>query len=110
MPGRILTNLERERFEQFPTQVAPSDLVTYFTLSSAQLNLVRQHRRESNRLGFALQLLTLRYLGFCPDRLTTVPADVVAYVAKQLNTTPESLVHYGKREQTRTDHFQKIQA
>jgi len=49
MPGRILTDLERERFEQFPTQVAPSDLVTYFTLSSAQLNLVRQHRRESNR-------------------------------------------------------------
>lgn len=110
MPGRILTDRERERLEQFPAQIAPSDLITYFTLSSAQLDLVYQHRGDCNRLGFALQLLTLRYLGFCPDRLTTVPADVVAYVAKQLNTTPESLVDYGKRAQTRTDHFQKIQA
>ncbi|MDZ4877123.1 MAG: hypothetical protein CLLPBCKN_006558 [Chroococcidiopsis cubana SAG 39.79] len=110
MPGRILTDRERKRLEQFPAQVAPSDLATYFTLSSAQLNLVCQHRGDRNRLGFALQLLTLRYLGFCPDRLTTVPADVVAYVAGQLNTTPEALVHYGKRAQTRTDHFQKVQA
>jgi hypothetical protein len=28
MPGRILTDRERERLEQFPAQVAPSDLVT----------------------------------------------------------------------------------
>ncbi len=34
MPGRILTDQERERLEQFPTQIAPSNLVTYFTLSS----------------------------------------------------------------------------
>ena len=109
MPGRILTDRERERLEQFPAQIAPSDLVTYFTLSSAQLDFVRQHPGERNRLGFALQLLTLRYLEFCPHKLTTAPADVVAYVAGQLNITPESLVDYGKRPQTRTEHFQKIQ-
>ena len=69
MPGWILTDNEREQWNQVPAKIAPSDLVTYFTLSVAELDLVRQHRGKHNRLGFALQLLTLRYLGFCPEQL-----------------------------------------
>jgi len=38
MPGRILIEAERERWNQFPTKIAPSDLVTHFTLSTAELD------------------------------------------------------------------------
>lgn len=107
MPGRILTDTERETWNQFPLKIASSDLVTYFTLSTAELDLACQHRGAHNRLGFALQLLTLRYLGFCPERLATTPEPVVAYVAQQLSVTPDVLVNYGERAQTRTEHTPK---
>ena len=38
-----------------------------FTLSESNLEFVKQQRGDHNRLGFALQLCALRYLGFCPD-------------------------------------------
>ncbi len=110
MPGRILTESERERLEQFPAEITSEDVVTYFTLSASELELVRTHRGNHNRLGFALQLLILRYLGFCPDELTTAPATVVAYVAEQLGVMPDVLAAYGERTQTRTDHFLEVQA
>lgn len=109
MPGRILTESERERLDQFPLEITLEDVVTYFTLSASELELVRTHRGNRNRLGFALQLLTLRYLGFCPDELTTAPATLVAYVAEQLGVIPDVLATYGERVQTRTDHFLEVQ-
>ena len=33
MPGRFLTDAERERLTRFPTEVPPEDLVSAFTLS-----------------------------------------------------------------------------
>jgi hypothetical protein len=42
--------------------------------------------------GFALQLCALRYLGFVPDPLRPIPTAIIARLAQQLGTTPESLV------------------
>lgn len=101
-----MTDNEREQWNQVPAKIAPSDLGTYFTLSVAELDLVRQHRGQHNRLGFALQLLTLRYLGFCPEQIATTPVIVVAHVAQQLGVTPNALIAYGERAQTHTENFQ----
>jgi hypothetical protein len=49
-------------------------------------------------------------MGFVPDDLTSAPAAVVAYVARQLGVDPEALADYGARAHTRTDHLQTIQA
>lgn len=54
--------------------------------------------------------MVLRYLGFCPKELNSVPASVVNYVAKQLEVSPGSLSAYGTHDQTRTAHLQEIQA
>ena len=64
--------------------------------------------RAANRLGFALQLGTLRFLGFCPDDLSTAPEAVVAFVAQQLDVAPGELARYGRRGQTRTEHLRQI--
>ncbi|MFQ5344184.1 MAG: DUF4158 domain-containing protein, partial [Anaerolineae bacterium] len=61
-----------------------------------------------NQLGFALQLGALRYLGFCPDDLTTTPTAVVDYLASQLDLAPDALAAYGTRAQARTDHLREI--
>ena len=81
MPVRFLTDADRERLSQFPPEIPLEDLHTYFALSAADLVQVQTQRGDHQQLGFALQLGTLRYLGFCPDDLTTAPAALVQYVA-----------------------------
>jgi len=86
----------------------PADLLTYFTLSAADLAFIEKRRVEHNHLGFALQLGALRYLGFCPDDLTTAPLVMVTYLAGQLKVSQMVLAAYAQRAQTRTEHLQEI--
>ena len=81
MPGRIFTPQERKRLDAFPSEIAEADLIRYFTLSHSDLDLVRRQRGDQNRIGFALQLCALRYMGFCPDDLEIVPTTALAFVA-----------------------------
>lgn len=89
MQGYFLTEHERERQRRFPEAIPPRDISDYFTLSETDRCRVNQQRGAHNRLGFALQLCALRYLGFAPDELTTAPAAVVTYVAEQLGRTSQ---------------------
>jgi len=74
MPGQLFTDAERRRLGGFPAQVSHEDLVTYYTLTRSDRGQVNQYADEASRLGFALQLGTLRYLGFCPDDLGLAPS------------------------------------
>jgi TnpA family transposase len=104
-----LNDAERERLNCFPTDISSEDIITFFTLTPVDKKQIPITTNASNRLGFALQLCTLRYLGFCPDILTPLPAEVLGYLAKQLGVDPKSLSDYGERAHTRTDHLQTIQ-
>jgi TnpA family transposase len=108
VPIGFLSDAERERLDGFPAQIVPGDLDTYFILSRADRRQIPRTTSASNRLGFALQLAMLRFLGFCPDDLSTVPQTVVAFVAKQLNVDPGEIARYGRRGQTRTEHLRQI--
>ena len=66
-PGRLSFGNQRTR---------PDSI---FTLSESDLEFVRQQRGDHNRLGFALQLCALRYLGFCPDDIATAPSTPIAF-------------------------------
>ena len=56
------------------------------------------HQREpQNRLGYALQLGALRYLGFVPADLKTMPSLVVQFDAEQLAIEPHVLEQYAIR-------------
>lgn len=110
MPVNFLSEAERSRLSQFPSAIPQSDLIQYFTLTQADLKQIQRLRRSENRLGFALQLCALRYLGFCPSDLQQVPLPVVDRLAQQLNLQAEDLTRYAQRSQTRTEHLQQIQA
>ncbi len=72
--------------------------------------MVRIRKGPHNRIGFALQLGSLRYLGFCPDDLSSTPSNVIDYLSNQLGCIePANLLRaYVEREHTRTDHLQEI--
>ena len=94
MPVRLFTDAERERLNRFPRDVPPGDVLTFFTLSDADLELLADRRGDQNRLGLSVQLTALRYLGFAPDDLTSAPARVVSYLALQLNVPATALAQY----------------
>lgn len=109
MPVQFLSAADRASLSQFPTTISEQEIITYFTLTQDDLQQVNRQRLPHNRLGFALQLGCLRFMGFCPDELLSVPTTVIEFLSQQLDTSPEVLVEYGQRAQTRTEHLRQIQ-
>lgn len=110
MPGSFLNDTERERLRGFPTEIPSEDLIGFFTLSERDQVLVRGQRRDHNRLGFALQVCALRYLGFVPTKLHSAPKAAICHLAERLGVAPGCLAKYGERSQTRTGHLQEVLA
>ena len=108
MPRQFLTKAEREQFSSFPKAPTEDDIITFFTLGKKDLTLIHKRSGDYNRLGFALQLATLRYIGFIPEELENVPLNIVEYLAQQLNINPKRFALYGKREKTRREQLQQI--
>ena len=112
MPVEFLTDEQVARFGRFAGQ-APSqaELERFFFLDDADHALVRRHRGQHNRLGFSLQLGTVRYLGtFLPDPLE-VPTEVVDFLASQLDVDDPSCVKsYAQRQATQWEHAAEIRS
>ncbi len=64
--------------------------------------------RDEVRLGLAVQLCTLAWLGFVPDDVTAAPPAAVGRLADQLHLGAGVVAGYGEREQTRTDHLRLV--
>lgn len=69
--------------------------------------------RDDNRLGVAVQLCTMPWLGWIPEQLTGCPADAVARLASALGIEPDTaaelLAGYGGwQRRTRRDHRPKV--
>ena len=95
MPSPFLTLKERERLTCFPEEIPQWDLTTYFTLTKHDGSLIDTYQGDANRLGAALQLCAVRYLGFCPADLHTASSDVIAFLARQLQVDPDALQDCG---------------
>jgi Domain of unknown function (DUF4158) len=82
----------------------------FFHLDDEDRRLVAMRRRDYNRLGFAVQMVTVRHLGmFLPDPLD-VPLELVEYLAEQLGIDDPSCVKsYLDRRMTRFEHADEVQ-
>ncbi|MDR4162848.1 DUF4158 domain-containing protein, partial [Bacillus paranthracis] len=66
------------------------------------------HRRDHNRLGFAVQLCVLRYPGWSLTDVEPIPDYVLHYIAKQINANPDSFSLYAQRDPTKHEHMEEI--
>ena len=84
----------------FDPPIDPAAIVRHYTFSPEDLALIRQRRRDANRLGFAVHLAYLRFPGRVLGIEEIPPADILSFIADQLSIKPESLNTYARREET----------
>jgi TnpA family transposase len=110
MPVEFLSDEEAAGFGRYRGPPTQADLDRLFFLDDADRALVSKRRLDHMRLGFASQLVTVRYLGAFPVDVLDVPHRVVEYLAEQLGVEdPSCLKLYGERAQTRLEHAWTIQ-
>lgn len=109
MPVDFLTSEQKARYGQFPGEPNESQLARYFHLDEEDLKIVNSRRGDHNRLGIALQLGCVRFLGTFITDLLLVPINAQWFVAHQLNFTDVSILStYAKRDNTRMEHITLI--
>lgn len=109
MPVSFLSEAERLRFNSFPSDLSNDDLITWFTLSDNDLLQIPKTTTPANRLGFALRIMLLQFLGFHLTDLTLIPVTVVDFVATQIKTDADQIKFYAERGATRTVHQRAIE-
>ena len=109
MPVEVLSPDQQRRYGRYTADPSPLQLARYFHFDDRDHQLIDRRRTAHTRLGFAVQLGTVRFLGtFLPDP-TEVPANVTTYVAHQLGLQETTgLTQYDTRD-THWDHATEIQ-
>ena len=111
MPVEFPTDEEAAAYGAYQGAPCQAEMEKLFFLDAVDKRLVARRRGDHNRLGFAMQLTTVRYLDlFLPDPLA-VPGEVVGYLAGQLKIAdPDCVGRYVERRNTKFEHAEEIKA
>jgi len=104
VPVEFLSDDQASAYGCFTSGFTRAELERYFFLDDVDRGLIEPKRRDHNKLGFAVQLSTVRYAGRFLDDPLDVPAQLVEYLAEQLGVAdPSCLKSYSERDKTRLE-------
>ena len=87
MPVGFLTDSQTREYGRFSGEPTPDQLARHFHLDDIDRAFVAEHRGDHNRLGVAVQLGSLRFLGTLLEEPARAPASAVRFAADQLAIT-----------------------
>jgi TnpA family transposase len=100
----FLTAEQKAQYGKFSNEPNELQLARYFHLDEADLEFISNRRGDHNRLGFALQITSIRFLGCFVSDLSVVPMNAQHFVTSQLSIEISVLSNYAKRTFTKYDH------
>ncbi|WP_370017417.1 DUF4158 domain-containing protein [Planotetraspora sp. GP83] len=104
-----MTDDEAAAYGRFAGPPSRADLERVFFLDDEDRAQIAQRRVQHMRLGFALQLVTVRWLGTFLEDPLDVPGAVLEFVAEQLEIEdPSQVKRYAERRETPFDHQRDI--
>ncbi len=98
MPVEFLSDKQVGAYGRFTGELSAAEVERFFYLDDADRNLIARRRSDHHRLGFAVQLGTVRAVGrFLEDPLD-VPWPAVEFLAEQLEIGKQAIGGYGPLE------------
>ena len=99
---------QRQAFLRVPPDLSDREIACYYTFTEKERELINRRRRDSNRLGFAVQLALLRFPGRTLMEVKEVPRAVLTVIADQLGVAASTFADYGERENTLYEHLDEL--
>jgi hypothetical protein len=96
--------------DRLPREIGEDNIRKYFLLTHSDLQQVRRCRGNSNRLGFAVQLCTLRWRGYFFPDTSALPLEVLEFLAPQVKTEAVQIPEYPQNEKTRWEHLDRMRS
>jgi Domain of unknown function (DUF4158) len=110
VPIAFLSPGQQASYGRYSEPPSAAQLERFFHFDERDRALIAQRRGDHNRLGFAVQLGTVRFLGTFLAQPTEVPEIVAVRVAEELAVKdPSRLADYGHRDPTHREHAGEIQ-
>ena len=103
MPVDFLTSDQRARYGRFGEDPSPEQLARCFHLTDDDRELIDRGQSDRARLGCAVQLGTVRFLGTFLADPTDVPTVVVDHMAAQLGISDPSVIKGYNRKATEAE-------
>ncbi|MCA1680333.1 MAG: DUF4158 domain-containing protein, partial [Actinobacteria bacterium] len=109
MPVDFLSAAQIASYGRYGEAPAARQLERFFHFDDRDRKRIGEHRGDHNRLGFAVQLATVRFLGTFLAHPADVPPVVAKTIARELAVDAGDLARYARREQTHREHAGEIQ-
>jgi len=110
VPLSFLTAEQERRYGRYAGEPSTDQLARHFHLDDADRELATAKRWDHMRLGFAVQLGTVRFLGTFLDDPVDVPAGVSGDMARQLGIADPACLTLYREGRVRWQHAREIRA
>jgi TnpA family transposase len=106
----FLNDEHLQHYGHFHRELTTGDLEQHCTLTEEDLKRILECRNDHSKLGFAVQLCTLKLLHTFPNDFSNTPQNLIDFIAVQLGIQPDVLARYLERRPTRFEHQREIRA
>jgi hypothetical protein len=108
VPSDFPTPEQKKSYRRFSGEPSEEQLARYFCLDDTDRDFALSKRGHHNRLGFALQPGTVRFLGTFLVDPGDVPPGVMRMMAGQLHVRDVSCLDLYRARESRWDHTAEI--